>query len=329
LKPDFCVHTGDLFDSPRPSNRNISLAIEQFSRVVEQGIPIVVIAGNHETPRTRQLGHVLALFDFFPGIHSVHQPRYTVVRLGGVAVHAVPQCPTADHFEAELAKATPASDADHNLLLLHGAIASIPEFSRGDFNEQFIDPATLEEFDWVALGHYHNYAEVAPNAAYSGSTERFSFAEADHRKGFLIVEMEGAKTRFVELPSRDMIEVVIRPSTLASDDLNAEIADLCRKIEPGDKIVKFKVEGFDVSSAESVDFKTFFDLTREAVHSSIEVLPQDSESIAYSPSSHLSRLSDEFQSYLALLPGLKEEERREIEALGLEYLSLAQAADSE
>ncbi len=328
-KPDFCVHTGDLFDSPRPSNRNISLALEQFTRLIEHEIPIIVIAGNHETPRTRQLGHVLALFDFFPGIHPIHQPRYTVVKLGRVAVHAVPQCATASQFEEELAKASPRPDADHNLLLLHGAIASIPEFSRGDFNEQFVDPACFEQFDWVALGHYHNFVEVTPNAAYSGSTERFSFAEADHKKGFLMVDLDGPEAQFVELPSRDMVEIVISPSTASNDDLNTEIATLCRNIAPGNKIVKFKVEGFDSSKANSVDFKAFFDLTKDAVHSAIEVLPEDEEGTDYSPSSHLSRLTDEFQSYLTLLPGMKDDEKREIEELGLEYLSRAQGDGSE
>ena len=52
-KPDLVIHAGDLFDNIRPPNKAISEALEQFARLSKAGIPTVIIAGNHSTPRQR------------------------------------------------------------------------------------------------------------------------------------------------------------------------------------------------------------------------------------------------------------------------------------
>jgi len=329
LKPDFCIHSGDVFDSPRPSNRNISLAIRGFLRLTENGIPVVVIAGNHETPKTRHLGHVFSVFEFFSGLYPIYQPNYRIVRFGRVAIHAIPQCPSAQLLEEELKNLAPVADADYNILTLHAGIANIPQFSRGDFNEQFVDQEYFHGFDWVALGHYHNFAQVHPNVVYAGSPERFSFAEATTEKGFPIVDLQTGKARFIHTEAREMLEVVINASHLSTTNVNDEIQAICETVEPSGKIVKFKVEGFDSSASKLIDFKRFFELTKEALHSAIEVIPKDGESTSYSPSPQLSRLSDEFKLYLEQLPDIDQDTKREIESLGFHYLSLVEETDSD
>jgi DNA repair exonuclease SbcCD nuclease subunit len=329
IKPDLCIHSGDLFDSPRPSNRNITLAIEGFLRLTAHGISVVVISGNHETPKTRQLGHVFGVFEFFDDLHPIYRPQYQVIRLGRVAVHAIPQCPSASLFEEELKKLSPSKDVDYNVLILHAAIASIPEFSRGDFNEQFVEQSCFRQFDWVALGHYHGFAAIQPNAAYAGSTERLSFAEARQPKGFAVVDVEKREALFVDTGAREMVETVIDSSRLTLSDINKEIQSVFEGIEPGGKIVKLKIEGADSSVSKLIDFRKFFALTKDAVHSAVEVVPGDEEAASYSPTPQLSKLSDEFKFYLEQLPKMDTRERLEIENLGLYYLSLVEETESE
>src|SRR5688572_20491417 len=57
--PDLIVHAGDLFDTVRPSNRAINICLDGFKKLSKSGIPTVVIAGNHETPRIRTTGSIL------------------------------------------------------------------------------------------------------------------------------------------------------------------------------------------------------------------------------------------------------------------------------
>ena len=61
-KVDLVLHSGDLFDTVRPSNRAISFAVGQLLRLSKAGIPTVIISGNHETPRLRETGSVFKVF---------------------------------------------------------------------------------------------------------------------------------------------------------------------------------------------------------------------------------------------------------------------------
>src|SRR4030042_6317452 len=72
-KPDLVLHTGDLFDSVRPSNRALSLAVEQLLRFSESEIPVVLIAGNHSTPKPRETGSVFRLFEHLKGIYPIYK----------------------------------------------------------------------------------------------------------------------------------------------------------------------------------------------------------------------------------------------------------------
>jgi len=59
IKPDYIIHTGDLFHRPSPSNRAITFALEQFKIIEALNIPFIMIAGNHSTPRTNLSSPIL------------------------------------------------------------------------------------------------------------------------------------------------------------------------------------------------------------------------------------------------------------------------------
>jgi DNA repair exonuclease SbcCD nuclease subunit len=84
-----------------------------------------------------------------------------------------------------------------------------------------------EEFDYIALGHYHVHQKVRHNAWYSGSTERMGFGDEDVTPGYAIVELgtsaAGAEVTHIPLEARPM-------KTLAAIDGEGrsarELADL-------------------------------------------------------------------------------------------------------
>jgi DNA repair exonuclease SbcCD nuclease subunit len=55
-------------------------------------------------------------------------------------------------------------------------------------------PAGLldDEFDYIALGHYHVHHPVKRNVWYSGATERMGFGDEDVTPGYAIVELSDA-----------------------------------------------------------------------------------------------------------------------------------------
>ena len=80
LKPDFVLHTGDLFHTVRPTNRIINFAIRQILRVVNLEIPMVIISGNHDTPKQRSVGSVFSFFEVLsPHLHLVYRNQYELI----------------------------------------------------------------------------------------------------------------------------------------------------------------------------------------------------------------------------------------------------------
>jgi exonuclease SbcD len=65
-------------------------------------------------------------------------------------------------------------------------------------------PDDLSDFDYVALGHIHEYQNIDKSSFYSGSIDRMDFNEEGQAKGFLIATF-GSKevhTEFIETPAR-------------------------------------------------------------------------------------------------------------------------------
>jgi DNA repair protein SbcD/Mre11 len=108
-----------------------------------------------------------------------------------------------------------------------------------------IGASLFEDFSYTALGHLHGEQEIPTHGPgivrYSGSVLRYSFSEASHTKGVVIVDLQAGRQvthRFLELPqSRGMcqltgtLEQVLSPALVAahSDDwIRAVVVDPAR-----------------------------------------------------------------------------------------------------
>ena len=72
LAPDVVVLAGDIFHTVRPSNPAILFAFHQFARLTRE-LPratVVMVAGNHDTPRAAETGGILRLFAPAPAFTS-------------------------------------------------------------------------------------------------------------------------------------------------------------------------------------------------------------------------------------------------------------------
>lgn len=71
LKSDLIMHTGDLFNQPRPSDNDMLMAV-QILKELEQICPVVVVRGNHDSDRL--FGVFRRLYDG-GRLHFVDRPR--------------------------------------------------------------------------------------------------------------------------------------------------------------------------------------------------------------------------------------------------------------
>lgn len=189
LEPDLVVHAGDLFDSSRPAPRAVAEALDGFKKLRDADIPVVVIAGNHETPRFRSGGSVFEILERF-GVEAVWaEPR--TIRFNGIAIHAVPHEPSAERLAEDVRSLPLDAKADANVLVLHTGLNELPRQGYNEVNEIELDPEVLTEieYDYIALGHLHRYQAAQVNALYPGSLERLDFGDIEGDKALLEIDL--------------------------------------------------------------------------------------------------------------------------------------------
>lgn len=318
--PDLVVHAGDLFDLVRPSNRAIAFALHQVRRLSAARIPFVVVSGNHEAPRMRETGSIFRIFEGLPHVYPVYRGEYEAHALetdgGRLTVHGVPQALDQSEFSRQLARAAPDGPGRH-VLVAHGTVAGVEGLFSPELNELTIPQNALRrDYDYIALGHFHNHRRILQNAAYAGSTERTSFAEAHEEKVFLDVELGGAGPRIQPRPTgaRPMRDAGVLDATgIGPRELQAMAAQRLEAVTSDGACVRLVVRGIDPAAMRSVDAAEIRRAAAGALHVDLRFEPRAEESSSL-PLPQLATLEGEWDAFLAnrTLAGLdRERVRRE------------------
>lgn len=211
IKPDYVIHTGDLFHRSSPSNRAITFALEQFKIIEALNIPFILIAGNHSTPRTNLASPILKIFESFKNIYVSYEQQYKKVEFTDAIFHTLPHMndETSALSQIELCEAGIDTNKK-NIMMLHcsvGASYLMQEFGEWVFprDKEYL----FDKMDYVALGHWHGFGQVGKhkNVFYSGSTERTSLNDKRNSKGFVNVTLgETLNVEFQEIKIRPIIQ---------------------------------------------------------------------------------------------------------------------------
>jgi len=322
-KPDLIIHAGDLFDSVRPTNRAITFAIHQILRLSKQEIPFVVIAGNHEHPKLRETGHIFSVLDHIENVYPVYNSCYETIPFEinneKLVIHALPQTTTKQEFENNLKKLKTDKSSDYNIVVAHGGVKGIKEFSMNEFNELMVPTQYLKkDFDYIALGHYHKHVKVSDNAFYSGSTECFTFSDAGEQKGFIELDVGKNKNSFIPLKIRQIVNSnPIDCSSLSLDEVMSKIKKTIKEIEPSGKVFRIMLENIPSHIYRGIDFSTIREHSGEAVHYEIKpnvIKEGDSKAIE---TSKIDALTNEFSLFLRKQDM---DEKETLLKLGLDYI---------
>lgn len=213
--PDLIVHSGDFFHRPSPTNRAMTFALEQLKRLEAHKLPIVVIAGNHETPRTIYTSPILRAMKTIKGVYPIFGQAYETVEVDGIVVHGLPHINDVKTLFEEMDRIEPVADK-FNILMLHTSIGK--DYMMEEYGEQLYPKERLDlldRFDYVALGHWHNFQQVKKlkTAWYCGSTERMSDTETGKEKGYCVLELEQGKIvqpAFIKINTRNWYRIDIK-----------------------------------------------------------------------------------------------------------------------
>ena len=237
---DAVLIAGDVYDRAVPPPEAVTLLDEILRKLVlDLRLPVVMIAGNHDSGRRLAFGADLLASGGLHVAGTLSQAPTPVLLEGrdgvSVAVHSVPYAEPPEVRHA-LGDDTLRSHADamqalvgriervegaRNVLMAHAFVAGALEVSDSERNllsvggSGHVPPAVFADFDYVALGHLHRPQRAgAEHIRYSGSLLKYSFSEETHVKGVSIVDLPAAGAPTVEhVPTQPLRDV----RTLAGD----------------------------------------------------------------------------------------------------------------
>lgn len=207
---DALLIAGDVYDRPVPPADAVVLLDEFLTKLVQTGIPAILISGNHDSAeRVAFADRILEQKGLYIA-GGFHEPLKTVTltdEYGPVVFVCMPfvkpavtgETTCAGAVEHMLKELPMSMRAGRHVLLTHyfvtGENGEEPELSdsESDVNVGGLDsvPAGLfGSFDYVALGHIHNPQHIGQkNVYYAGAPLKYSFSEALGDKVVNLVEL--------------------------------------------------------------------------------------------------------------------------------------------
>ena len=327
LRPDIVLIAGDMFHVVRPSNLTIQHTFLELAKVTQQiDAPIIIIGGNHDSPRSADTGCILDLFANLPGIRVVHS-EYIQVKLENLDMSVFCLCHRALPQVSSL-KIEPDTTSKYNILLAHGTVEGVMKSSY-DQAQLSRSQVISDDWDYIAFGHYHTFTKLADNAYYSGSLEYSStniWSEADVKKGFIEYDLDNREMiKFHEVETRDVIDIrKIDAEGLTAEELNTMITNRIKGISGGhvNKIVRLVIENLPRSVQSDMDFAFMRSIRAEALHFELQMRPpatRAADGSRHEPGT-VRTLEDEWADFAKTydIPGGVDRER--LTSLGRQYL---------
>jgi exonuclease SbcD len=246
---DLVIFAGDAYKSRDPTPTYQREFAVRIRRLAQAGIPVVLLAGNHDTPHaigranTIEIFHTLAV----DNVHVIQRPQLLAISTpsGPIQVVGLPWVVRSALLARDRYRGlsleeinTLIADIVTNMVThpkeglisnlnpshptvftAHGTVQRATYSSERSvmLGQEVILPASLvthPAFDYVALGHIHKHQELSrhPPVVYSGSIERADFGEEGEQKGFVLAQVRrgGAEWEFVPLPTRPFVTIEVR-----------------------------------------------------------------------------------------------------------------------
>ncbi|WP_342504415.1 exonuclease SbcCD subunit D [Lysinibacillus sp. FSL L8-0126] len=237
-KPDVIVIAGDLYDRSMPPIEAVNLLNDVVAKIVlEKKIPVLAVAGNHDSAGRLNFGSRLMSDSglYIKGQFTKnHAPIVLNDEHGEVHFHLVPYAEPASIrsiFEEEAIRShqdamqkiieyiTPDMDSSkRHVFVGHAFVTKYGEEEANTSDSErplsiggsdCVSAALFKPFHYTALGHLHKaHFVLNETIRYAGSPLKYSLSEHLHEKGFLIIDLDehgnSTVTKRKLVPRRDL-----------------------------------------------------------------------------------------------------------------------------
>ncbi len=253
---DLVIFAGDAYKTRDPNPTHQREFAQRIHRLATADIPVFLLTGNHDIPRTVGRANTLDIFSTLdvPNVHVGRRlgTHHIVTRSGEVQVVALPWIIRSHVLSRDEYKNRTLAEIEEltltkleNLLnkqiesldpslpaiaVVHGAVQGAVYGSERSvmLGQELVLPRSLlkqDAFDYVALGHIHRHQVLDrnPPMVYAGSVDRIDFGEENEAKGFIVAEVERGQCsfQFVELThTRPFVTIEV---TADGDDPMAQV----------------------------------------------------------------------------------------------------------
>ena len=218
--PSAFVIAGDIFDTYKGSADAFITVVTQLRRLIDAGIHVVGIAGNHDTPTNAMKTPMFVMLrNVFSGDDGMVDLAYDDVEhvcVGNTEFVLLPhKCCIEGTFSEE--SLLPTSDLPHKVLVVHGVAAGDPSLKQMDEAKEVpIARWTMDMgWDYIAFGHFHRPGWIPGyegRAAYCGSLENTVISGPDvcMERGPVFVDMSESGLDLFDMhpqPVRGIVEL--------------------------------------------------------------------------------------------------------------------------
>ena len=191
LKPDFMIVAGDIFHHARPSNVTLEVAIKNFRRLRDAGIPVLCVDGSHDAAPNTVTGTVLNPLDAAGLLYYLPRHEGACWRSENCYVYGVPNYRTRARTDEQLplfyGQNPPAPNPERfNVFVFHMAL-DLPNITPPQMEAEASPESLPDGFNYYAGGHVHKPSRMPFKGgvlAYSGATESVYYDDAHLGKGF-------------------------------------------------------------------------------------------------------------------------------------------------
>jgi len=264
------VLTGDIFETRHPTSAQLNTFSKCVKRAAALGLEVIVVVGNHDQQRNINTTTVDIFnhletpgISVFPNIglktlKDEHGKEYHLILMpyrDRRMLNAATNSEAITALKVELADLIK-NRVGTKILVGHLMLEKTSEAENPDsfsINELVLPFNIFQGFDAVLMGHVHKHevmSEKSPVIIYTGSMEKVSFGEKDHKKVTIILDTNKIEDfKVINTETRPLYEMNFDYSGLdklfkdgISDKINEDIDEFDKKHSIKDAIVRLIVK---------------------------------------------------------------------------------------